>query len=56
MTHVKMRSFIAPGQAVELAAELVAGEGAAARTLRLTAESDGRIVATARLDVGAEGF
>ena len=56
MTHVKMRSFIAPGQAVELAAELLAGDGAAARTLRLKAESDGRVVATARLDVGAEGF
>jgi 3-hydroxymyristoyl/3-hydroxydecanoyl-(acyl carrier protein) dehydratase len=54
MTHVKMRSFIAPGQAVELVAELVAAEGAAAHTLRLSAASEGRVVATARLDVGAE--
>jgi 3-hydroxymyristoyl/3-hydroxydecanoyl-(acyl carrier protein) dehydratase len=53
MTHVKMRAFIAPGQAVELGAELVAGEGAAARTVRLSATRDGRVVATARLDVGA---
>ncbi len=55
MTHVKMRSFIAPGQAVELGAELVAVEGAGAHTLRLSATSDGRVVATARLDVGAQG-
>jgi len=53
MTHVKMRSFIAPGQAVELGAELVAGDGVAARTVRLSATCDGRVVATARLDVGA---
>jgi 3-hydroxymyristoyl/3-hydroxydecanoyl-(acyl carrier protein) dehydratase len=52
MTHVKMRSFIAPGQAVELAAELSAAEGAS-RTIRLSAASDGRVVATARLDVAA---
>ncbi len=52
MTHVKMRSFIAPGQEVELGAELVATEGDAGN-LRLSATSDGRVVATARLDVAA---
>jgi 3-hydroxymyristoyl/3-hydroxydecanoyl-(acyl carrier protein) dehydratase len=52
MTHVKMRSFIAPGQAVELGAELAASAGDAG-TLRLSATVDGRVVATARLDVGA---
>lgn len=54
MTHVKMRSFIAPGQAVELGAELASAEGAAG-TLRLSATIEGRVVATARLDVAAEG-
>jgi len=52
MTHVKMRSFIAPGQEVELGAEVVAAEGVAGN-LRLSATSDGRVVATARLDVAA---
>ncbi len=52
MTHVKMRSFIAPGQTVELAVELAGAEGVA-RTFRLSAVSDGRLVATARLDVAA---
>src|SRR5271169_2017147 len=52
MTHVKMRSFLAPGQQVELGAEVVAAEGLA-RNLRLSATSDGRVVATARLDVAA---
>jgi 3-hydroxymyristoyl/3-hydroxydecanoyl-(acyl carrier protein) dehydratase len=54
MTHVKMRSFIAPGQAVELAAELATAE-AAAGTIRLSATSDGRVLATARLDVAVGG-
>ena len=53
MTHVKMRSFIAPGQAVELAAELASAHGARG-TLRLSATIEGRVVATARLDVAAE--
>jgi 3-hydroxymyristoyl/3-hydroxydecanoyl-(acyl carrier protein) dehydratase len=52
MTHVKMRSFIAPGQAVELGAELAAAAGDAG-TIRLSATVDGRVVATARLDVAA---
>jgi len=50
MTHVKMRSFIAPGQAVELGAELGAADGLSG-TVRLSATTDGRTVATARLDV-----
>jgi 3-hydroxymyristoyl/3-hydroxydecanoyl-(acyl carrier protein) dehydratase len=55
MTHVKMRSFIAPGQAVELGAELASTEGARGN-LRLSATVEGRLVATARLDVAAEGL
>jgi 3-hydroxymyristoyl/3-hydroxydecanoyl-(acyl carrier protein) dehydratase len=50
MTHVKMRSFIAPGQAVELGAELGTADGVSG-TVRLSATIDGRTVATARLDV-----
>ena len=52
MTNVKMRAFIVPGQAVELAAELAAISGASG-TARLTASVDGRNVATARLDIAA---
>jgi 3-hydroxymyristoyl/3-hydroxydecanoyl-(acyl carrier protein) dehydratase len=54
MTHVKVRSFIAPGEAVELAAELAAAEAGAA-TIRLSATREGRVLATARLDVAAGG-
>lgn len=54
MTHVKMRSFIAPGQTLELAAELAATDGATGN-IRLSATCDGRTVATARLDVAAGG-
>ncbi|MDQ2961830.1 MAG: hypothetical protein M3R31_01535 [Pseudomonadota bacterium] len=52
MTHVKMRSFIEPGQAVELGAEISATSDAGG-TIRLSATIDGRRVATARLDVAA---
>ena len=52
MTHVKMRSFIEPGQDVELAAELTAANGGAG-SARLTASVGGRSVATARLDIAA---
>ena len=52
MTNVKMRSFIVPGQTVELAAELTAVDEASA-TARLSASVDGRSVATARLDIAA---
>ena len=53
MTHVKMRSFIAPGQAVLLGAELSADGGADG--IRLSATSDARVVATARLDLATRG-
>jgi 3-hydroxymyristoyl/3-hydroxydecanoyl-(acyl carrier protein) dehydratase len=49
MTNVKMRSFIIPGQEVELAAELTAANGGG--TARLMASVGGRSVATARLDI-----
>jgi hypothetical protein len=52
MTHVKMRSFIEPGQAVELGAEMAATSDIGG-TIRLSATIDGRRVATARLDVAA---
>jgi hypothetical protein len=52
MTHVKMRSFIEPGQAVELGAEMTATSDIGG-TIRLSATIDGRRVATARLDVAA---
>ena len=52
MTNVKMRSFILPGQTVELAAELTTVNRASG-TARLTASVDGRSVATARLDIAA---
>ena len=50
MTHVKMRSFIAPGQAVILGAELAALNDLDS-AVRLSAAIDGRTVATARLNV-----
>jgi 3-hydroxymyristoyl/3-hydroxydecanoyl-(acyl carrier protein) dehydratase len=52
MTNVKMRSFIAPGQAVVLGAELAATNDIHG-ALRLSAAVDGRTVATARLNVAA---
>lgn len=54
MTHVKMRAFISPGQAVELGAEMAATSETGG-TVRLSATIDGRRVATARLDVAARG-
>ena len=53
MTHVKMRSFIAPGSAVTLGAEL-AGPNDLRDAIRLSASVDGRTVATARLNLGPE--
>ena len=50
MTHVKMRSFIPPGAALDMDAELAA-TGTEGATIRLSARIDGKIVATARLDV-----
>jgi 3-hydroxymyristoyl/3-hydroxydecanoyl-(acyl carrier protein) dehydratase len=52
MTHVKMRSFIPPGAALEIGAELTPTDGESA-TIRLSARIDGKTVATARLDVVA---
>ena len=52
MTNVKVRSFIVPGQDVEIATELVSAHGASG-TARLTAAIDGRSVATARLEIAA---
>ena len=52
MTHVKMRSFIEPGQAVELGAEMAAASDAGG-SIRLSATIDDRRVATARLDVAS---
>ena len=52
MTHVKMRSFIEPGQAVELGAEMAAASDASG-SIRLSATIDDRRVATARLDVAS---
>jgi 3-hydroxymyristoyl/3-hydroxydecanoyl-(acyl carrier protein) dehydratase len=50
MTHVKMRSFIAPGSAVTLGAELAASNDIRG-AVRLSAAIDGRTVATARLNL-----
>ncbi|TMH67369.1 MAG: hypothetical protein E6H55_00250 [Betaproteobacteria bacterium] len=52
MTHVKMRSFIEPGQAVELRAEMAAATDTGG-SIRLSATIDDRRVATARLDVAS---
>ena len=52
MTHVKMRSFIEPGQAVELGAEMAAASDTGG-SIRLSATIDDRRVATARLDVAS---
>jgi 3-hydroxymyristoyl/3-hydroxydecanoyl-(acyl carrier protein) dehydratase len=51
MSNVKVRSFIVPGQEVELAAEMVSTHGASG-TAKLSAASAGKSVATARLDIG----
>jgi len=49
MTHVKMRSFISPGQEVELEAALSSQEAASARVM-LRAQVAGKTVATARVE------
>jgi 3-hydroxymyristoyl/3-hydroxydecanoyl-(acyl carrier protein) dehydratase len=50
MTHVKMRSFMPPGAAVDIDAELVPS-GPEGATIRLAARMDGKTAATARLEV-----
>jgi 3-hydroxymyristoyl/3-hydroxydecanoyl-(acyl carrier protein) dehydratase len=53
MTHVKMRSFIAPGDVLELAAKKGAPIDGRGR-LMLSAQSGDRTVATARLEFEAK--
>ena len=48
MTHVKMRSFIAPGQVLRIEAKR-----APANRVMLSAQTDGKTVATARLEMTA---
>ena len=50
VTHVKMRAFILPGQTLDLATELAPAVDGIARAA-LTARIDGRVVATARLEL-----
>jgi len=52
LTHVKVRSFTPPGATLDVEAELAPG-GADEATIRLSARMDGKIAATARLDVVA---
>lgn len=50
MTHVKMRSFIVPMQRLDIAVDLAPGENGAVKAM-LSARTDDRLVATARLDL-----
>lgn len=50
MTHVKMRSFIAPGQVLRIEAR-----HADDKRIKLSAETDGKTVATARLELATVG-
>jgi len=50
VTHVKMRAFILPGQTLDLATELAPAVDGLAKAA-LTARIDGRVVATARLEL-----
>lgn len=55
VTHVKMRSFIEPGQRLDLDVELVeipGGDRDALLRAMLSARTDGRVVATARVEIG----
>jgi hypothetical protein len=49
MTHVKMRSFIAPGEVLALDAQR-APTGAGAGQIMLSARANGKTVSTARLE------
>jgi 3-hydroxymyristoyl/3-hydroxydecanoyl-(acyl carrier protein) dehydratase len=53
MTHVKMRSFIAPGDVLELAAERAPSTDGVQKML-LSAQSNGKSIATARLELISE--
>jgi 3-hydroxymyristoyl/3-hydroxydecanoyl-(acyl carrier protein) dehydratase len=50
MTNVKVRSFTPPGQTLTLAAQMQPPKGDVA-TFMLSAEADGKTVATARVDI-----
>jgi len=52
MTHVKMRSFIAPGDVLELAARAAPADNGNGK-LMLSAQTNGKTVATARLEFTA---
>ncbi len=51
VTNVKMRAFIAPGQHLELFADMVAPVGETAK-IALSARADGRQLATAQVEIG----
>jgi 3-hydroxymyristoyl/3-hydroxydecanoyl-(acyl carrier protein) dehydratase len=53
ITHVKMRSFIAPAQRVDIAVALGAPENGVAKAM-LNAKTDDRLVASARLELAPE--
>lgn len=53
MTHVKMRSFIAPGDVLEIAAEWTPSTDGVQKIL-LSARSSGKSIATARLELASE--
>ncbi len=52
VTHVKMRSFIEPGQKLDIGVELAPLDDAAVRAM-LTARTGDRLVASARLEIAA---
>ncbi|MGE5169771.1 MAG: hypothetical protein ACM3JC_05285 [Rudaea sp.] len=52
-THVKMRSFIVPSQRLEIGVELRPAQDGVAKAM-LTARTDDRTVATARLEIAME--
>ncbi|HEV2220491.1 MAG TPA: hypothetical protein VGV08_08025, partial [Casimicrobiaceae bacterium] len=53
VTHVKMRSFIEPGQALDIGVELAPLAEHAVKAM-LTTRADDRLVASARLEIAAE--
>ena len=53
MTHVKMRSFIPPGAILDIGVELTPADAGSAN-VRLSARMDGKVAATARLELSAQ--
>ena len=51
MTRVKVRAFTPPGQLLTIAAEMLEPDEPVA-SFKLSAEADGKLVATARVDIG----